>query len=87
MHKITVEKSTALKTLTISFSEEQRKIPWCVLKIKKDFSENIDKIFSQNEVSLTYIFFPDPWDKKINQAENKLLKKTFLDNLHKITKK
>lgn len=53
----------------------------------KDFGQNIDKIFAENEISKTYIFFPDPWHKKDRQKKHKLLQKDFLDKLYKITKK
>lgn len=52
----------------------------------KDFWQNIDKIFAQNEVSRTYIFFPDPWENKDRQKKHKLLQKEFLVNLFEITK-
>lgn len=54
--------------------------------VLKDFWQNIDKIFAENEVSKTYIFFPDPWDKKDRQKKHKLLQVDFLKNLYKITK-
>ena len=52
----------------------------------KDFWQNIDKIFQENEIAKTYIFFPDPWDKKDRQKKHKLLQKTFLEKLFFITK-
>lgn len=52
----------------------------------KDFGQNIDKIFQSWEVSRTYIFFPDPWDKKERQKKHKLLQAEFLENLFNITK-
>ncbi len=52
----------------------------------KDFGQNIDKIFAQNEVSRTYIFFPDPWENKDRQKKHKLLQKEFLIKLFEITK-
>lgn len=52
----------------------------------KDFGQNIDKIFAQNEVSRTYIFFPDPWENKDRQKKHKLLQKEFLVKLFEITK-
>lgn len=55
--------------------------------VLKDFGQNIDKIFWNGEVSKTYIFFPDPWDKKDRQKKHKLLQVDFLKNLYKITKK
>jgi len=53
----------------------------------KDFWENINKIFKENEISKTYIFFPDPWDKKKRWLKNRLLQENFLNNLYEITKK
>ncbi len=52
----------------------------------KDFGQNIDKIFTYNEITQTYIFFPDPWDKKERQKKHKLLQKDFLEKLYDITK-
>lgn len=52
----------------------------------KDFWQNIDKIFASNEISRTYIFFPDPWENKDRQKKHKLLQKEFLIKLHEITK-
>ena len=52
----------------------------------KDFGQNIDKIFTKNELSRTYVFFPDPWDNKDRQKKHKLLQKDFLINLFEITK-
>lgn len=52
----------------------------------KDFGQNIDKIFAKNEVSRTYIFFPDPWENKDRQKKHKLLQKEFLIKLFEITK-
>lgn len=52
----------------------------------KDFGQNIDKIFTQNEITRTYIFFPDPWENKDRQKKHKLLQKEFLEKLFKITK-
>lgn len=54
--------------------------------VLKDFWQNIDKIFDLNEISKTYIFFPDPWDNKDRQKKHKLLQKEFLQNLYNITK-
>lgn len=53
----------------------------------KDFAQNIDKIFIPEEISETYIFFPDPWANKKRQRKNRLLQEEFLKNLHTITKK
>lgn len=52
----------------------------------KDFAENIDKIFIEDEISKSYIFFPDPWDKKKKWLKNRLLQAWFLNNLYKTTK-
>lgn len=52
----------------------------------KEFGQNIGKIFSTSEVSRTYVFFPDPWEKKDRQKKHKLLQKEFLVKLYEITK-
>jgi len=52
----------------------------------KGFAQNIDKIFIENEISETYIFFPDPWANKERQRKHRLLQTDFLKNLHDITK-
>lgn len=52
----------------------------------KDKWENIDKIFSDNELSTTYLFFPDPWANKERQKKNRIVSEIFLNNLYKITK-
>ncbi|MDD2907709.1 MAG: tRNA (guanosine(46)-N7)-methyltransferase TrmB [Candidatus Gracilibacteria bacterium] len=52
----------------------------------KSMAQNIDKIFEKNEVSLTYIFFPDPWDKKDRQRKHRLWTLEFISNLYDITK-
>jgi len=52
----------------------------------KDFGQNINQIFGEWEVSRTYVFFPDPWDKKDRQKKHKLLQLEFIQKLHNITK-
>ncbi|MDD3793782.1 MAG: tRNA (guanosine(46)-N7)-methyltransferase TrmB [Candidatus Gracilibacteria bacterium] len=52
----------------------------------KSMAQNIYKIFEKNEVSLTYIFFPDPWDKKDRQRKNRLWSDKFVNDLYDITK-
>ncbi len=53
----------------------------------KDFWQNIDKIFWENEINKTIIFFPDPWWKKDRQKKHRLLQENFLNKLYAITKK
>lgn len=53
----------------------------------KDFWENIDKIFMEEELSETYIFFPDPWARKDRQKKHRLMQAPLLENLYKRTKK
>lgn len=53
----------------------------------KDFGQNIDKIFNENEISQTYVFFPDPWDNKDRQKKHKLFQTKFIRDLAFITKK
>jgi len=52
----------------------------------KDKWENIDKIFNENEIERTYLFFPDPWENKENQKKNRLVTKIWLEKLYNITK-
>lgn len=53
----------------------------------KDLWQNIDKIFNENEISKTYVFFPDPWDNKDRQKKHKLFQTKFIRDLAFITKK
>ena len=53
----------------------------------KSMAQNISKIFEKWEVSLTYIFFPDPWDKKDRQRKNRLFSDKFVNDLYVVTKK
>ncbi|MDD3145145.1 MAG: hypothetical protein PHV23_03445 [Candidatus Gracilibacteria bacterium] len=52
----------------------------------KSMAQNIYKIFEKGEVSLTYVFFPDPWDKKDRQRKNRLWSEKFISDLYVITK-
>lgn len=52
----------------------------------KEYGQKIGEIFAENELSETYIFFPDPWAKKKSQLKNRLIQKQFLDDLYLITK-
>ncbi|MDD3646696.1 MAG: hypothetical protein PHH06_04815 [Candidatus Gracilibacteria bacterium] len=54
--------------------------------VLKDFGENIDKIFGAGELAETYVFFPDPWDKNDKTIKNRLVQKSFLENLYYTTK-
>lgn len=66
-------------------AEKSRKTDNTNFVMLKDYAQNIDKIFTQWEISETYIFFPDPWAKK-KQLKNRLLQAEFLQNLYDITK-
>ncbi len=59
---------------------------WNNFVLVKSMAQNIDKIFEKNEVSLTYIFFPDPWDKKDRQRKNRLLSDKFVNDIYEVTK-
>lgn len=59
---------------------------WNNFVLVKSMAQNIDKIFEKNEVSLTYIFFPDPWDKKDRQRKNRLWSDKFVSDLYEVTK-
>ena len=66
-------------------AEKSRKTKNPHFVMLKDFAQNIDKIFTQDEVSETYIFFPDPWPKD-RHKKHRLLQTDFLKNLYDITK-
>ena len=59
---------------------------WENFTLIKTPAQNIDKIFDENEVSKTYVFFPDPWDKKDRQRKHRLWSEKFIEDLYKITK-
>lgn len=52
----------------------------------KEYWEKVNDIFWKEEISLTYVFFPDPWDKKKSWLKNRLFQESFLNNLYLITK-
>lgn len=52
----------------------------------KAFWQNIWNIFAPQEISQTYIFFPDPWANKDRQRKHRLLQTNFLENLYNVTK-
>lgn len=54
--------------------------------VLKDKAEHIVDIFWEGELSLSYIFFPDPWSKKKRWLKNRLLQENFLNNLFTATK-
>lgn len=56
---------------------------FCLLKTKW---QNISRIFDKWEVSSTYVFFPDPWDKKDRQRKHRLWNEKFISDLYDITK-
>jgi tRNA (guanine-N7-)-methyltransferase len=66
-------------------AEKSRKYDTSHFVMLKDFAQNIDKIFMENEVSETYIFFPDPWPKD-RQKKHRLLQEEFLKNLYRVIK-
>ena len=53
--------------------------------VLKDYAENIDKIFDENEISETLIFFPDPWARK-KWLKKRLVQENFLNDLYYRTK-
>ena len=76
------------------FTTAEKARDWCLHRndrkenfiVIKDFAQNIDQIFENEEVSETYIFFPDPWAKKDRQKKHRLLQENFLQKLYNITK-
>ncbi len=59
---------------------------WKNFILVKSMAQNIYRIFEKWEVSLTYVFFPDPWDKKDRQRKNRLWSEKFISDLYSITK-
>ena len=45
------------------------------------------EIFTENEISKVYIFFPDPWENKDRQKKHKLMQMEFLDKMYFVLKK
>lgn len=54
--------------------------------ILKRYAQEIQAIFWEEELDYTYIFFPDPWNKKDRQKKHKLLQEEFLKTLFEKTK-
>lgn len=52
----------------------------------KDYAQHINTIFTEAEIDLSYIFFPDPWGKKDRQKKHRLLQTPFLNDIYHITK-
>jgi tRNA (guanine-N7-)-methyltransferase len=59
---------------------------WDNFVLLKTKAQNISRIFDKWEVSLTYVFFPDPWDKKDRQRKHRLWTEDFISDLYDITK-
>ncbi|RKW22991.1 tRNA (guanosine(46)-N7)-methyltransferase TrmB [Candidatus Gracilibacteria bacterium] len=53
----------------------------------KTKGQNIDKFLGDEEISLTYVFFPDPWGNKERQKKHRLFSEKFILDLYKKTKK
>lgn len=48
--------------------------------------QNIRKVFWENEIAKTYIFFPDPWGKKDRQKKHRIFQEPFINDLYAVTK-
>lgn len=59
---------------------------WNNFVLLKTKWENIDKVFEDLELTMTYIFFPDPWAKKERQRKNRLFSDKFISDLYDKTK-
>lgn len=75
--------STAEKAIHANLKNKREKYNFIVLKTP---GQTIDQIFTQSELSETYIFFPDPWATKERQKKNRLVGYDFLKKLSFITK-
>lgn len=51
----------------------------------KDLGQNITKIFGPEEISETYVFFPDPYCNKKKQLKHRLFQEKFLSDLYERT--
>lgn len=67
-------------------AEKSRNLWTTHFVLLKEFWQKIDFLFAPEEITRTYIFFPDPWDNKDRQKKHKLLQKEFLEKLYVITK-
>lgn len=60
---------------------------WKNFVLLKTKWQNIDKFLWDEEISLTYVFFPDPWWNKERQKKHRLFSEKFILDLYKKTKK
>lgn len=54
--------------------------------VLKDFWQNIKHIFADEEITETFIFFPDPWGKKNTQKKHRIIQAEFMSDLFQKTK-
>ncbi len=54
--------------------------------VLKEFWEKVWEVFWDNELSLSYIFFPDPWEKNDKTKKHRIISDTFLEDLYRVTK-
>ncbi len=82
----TAEKSRKMQIHSSPWEKNtsEKKPNFCIIK---EFAQKIPEIFAPQELSETYIFFPDPWANKARQKKHRLLQATFLKELHTLTKK
>lgn len=55
------------------------------IKIVRGDANNLKEIFSENEINKIIIHHPDPWPKR-KQQKNRIIQKSFLENLYEIMK-
>ncbi len=68
-------------------AEKTLKKWWKNFVLVKTMWQNIDKVFADWELSLTYVFFPDPWARKDRQRKHRLWNEKFVSDLYDKTKK
>lgn len=68
-------------------AEKTLKKWWKNFVLVKTMWQNIDKVFWDWELSLTYVFFPDPWARKDRQRKHRLWNEKFVSDLYDKTKK
>lgn len=73
---------SAQKTLETCKSMQQNGENFRILKM---LGQKIDTVFAKNEISETYLFFPEPWDKKTRGKKHKIMTEEMLQKLSYIT--
>lgn len=82
-------KNTSALTTSSAFGKLWVKKAYSVQEnylVLKCYGQDILNVFSENEISETYIYFPDPFYKKLKHKKHQLLSKKFLQDIYTCTK-